>query len=149
MTIVQIIDLFAGKLTPDVYQLVSPISAIELANLSCDASAKLFYLDGREIDDRDSLFHQFAIVMQFSDYFGHNWDALWDSLTDLDVDNAERQIIVLDRLDNFMHDNPQEWPILFDICQRIVEYYQDTSTPMYILWRGEFSQLQQANLTSI
>jgi RNAse (barnase) inhibitor barstar len=149
MTTVQIIDLFAGKLTPDVYQLVSPIDPIELANLSRDAGAKLFYLDGQQISDRESLFHQFAIVMQFSDYFGHNWDALWDSLTDLDADGAEWQIIVLDRFDNFERDNPQQWSILLDICQRIVEYFQDTSTPIYILFRGEYSQLQQANLTSI
>jgi RNAse (barnase) inhibitor barstar len=149
MTTAQIIDLFAGKLKPDVYQLVSPIDSIELAALSRDTDAKLFYLDGRQIADRDRLFQQFAIVMQFSDYFGHNWDALWDSLTDLDLDDPPRQIIVLDRLDNFVRDNPKQWPILFDICQRIVEYYQDTSTPMYILVRGEFSQLLQANLTSI
>lgn len=149
MTIAQIIDLFAGKLNPNVYQLVSPISAIELADLSRDAGAKLFYLDGRQISDRESLFYQFAIVMQFSDYFGHNWDALWDSLTDIDVDDAERQIIVIDRFDNFERDNPQQWSILFDICQRIVEYYRDTTTPMYILLCGELAQLQQANLTSI
>jgi hypothetical protein len=149
MTTAQIIDLFAGKLDPDVYQLASPIDSIELAALSRDAGAKLFYIDGQQIGDLDSLFHQFAIVMQFSDYFGHNWDALWDSLTDIDVDDDRQQIIVLDRLNDFVRDNPQQWPILFDICQQIVEYYRDTSTPMSILVRGEFFQLQQANLTSI
>ncbi len=145
MTRAQIIDLFAGKLNPDVYQLVSPISPTELADLSRAAGAKLFYLDGHHIVDRASLFHQFAIVMQFSDYFGHNWDALWDSLTDIDPDAAKRQLIVLDRLDNFESDNPQQWSILLDICQRTVEYYQDTSTPMYILLRSESSQLRQAS----
>jgi RNAse (barnase) inhibitor barstar len=149
VTTAQVIDLFAGKLSPDVYRLVSPVSPIELADLSRDTDAKLFYLDGQQIGDRQSLFHQFAIVMEFSDYFGHNWDALWDSLTDLDADDAQRQIIVLDRFDNFEHDNLQQWSILFDICQRTIEYYQDTSTPMYILMRGELPQLQQANLPSI
>jgi RNAse (barnase) inhibitor barstar len=149
MTTTKIIDLFTGKLNPDVYQLVSPISPIELANLSRAAGAKLFYIDGQQIGDRESLFHQFAIVMEFSDYFGHNWDALWDSLTDLDGDDAKRKIIVLDRFDNFERDNPQQWPILLDICQRIVEYDRDTTLPMYILLRGEFTRLQQANLTRI
>jgi RNAse (barnase) inhibitor barstar len=149
MKTAKIIDLFGGKLNPGVYRLVSPISQLELANLSRDADANLFYLDGQQIVDRQSLFHQFAIVMEFSDYFGHNWDALSDSLTDLDVDDAQRQIIVLDRFDNFESDNSQQWLILLDICQQAVEYYRDTNTPMSILLRGELPHLQQANLTSI
>ncbi len=150
MTRTQIIGLFMGELSPDVYQLVSPIAPTELADLSRNAEAKLFYIDGSNIVDRASLFHQFTTTMQFPEYFGHNWDALEDCLTDLFHEDAvNRQIIILDRLDNFAIDDPHQWSMLLDICRSTVKYWQDTDTPMYILLRSDLPQLTRAGLASI
>ena len=35
--------------------------------------------------NKDTLLTSIAKACDFPDYFGHNWDALWDSLTDSDV----------------------------------------------------------------
>ena len=150
MTRAQIIGLFAGELSPAVYQLVSQIAPTELADFNRDDRAKIFYIDGQSIVDCASLFHQFATTIQFPEYFGHNWDALEDCLTDLfDEDAVDRQIIILDRLDNFAIDDPYQWSMLSDICKSTVEYWQDTATPMYILISSNLPQLTQANLPSI
>jgi Barstar (barnase inhibitor) len=145
----QIINILKGEMSPDVYRLVNPISFVELESLNRDCGAKLFYLDGNEIVDRASLLQQFATVMQFPEYFGHNWDALADCLTDLDEDEVDRHIIIIDRLDNFAIANPQQWLTFLDICKSTVKYWQDTDTPMYMLLRGDSPQLIQANLISI
>jgi hypothetical protein len=144
-----ILNILKGEVEPDVYRLVNPIAFVELESLNQDYAAKLFYLDGHEIVDRASLLQQFAKVMQFPEYFGHNWDALEDCLTDLDEDEVDRQIIIIDRLDNFAIANPQQWLTFLDICKSTVKYWQDTNTPMYIMLRGDSPQLIQANLISI
>ncbi len=144
-----IINILKGEIKPDVYRLVNPIAFVELENLNRDYGAKLFYLDGHDIVDRATLLQQLAKVMQFPEHFGHNWDALADCLTDLDEDEVDRQIIIIDRLDNFAIANPQQWLTFLDICKSTVKYWQDTNTPMYIMLRGDSSQLTQANLISI
>lgn len=149
MTTAQIGRMFAGDMAPDVYHLVTPIALADLAQLSRENRTNLYYIDGDRISDRMSLFQQFATVMGFSEYFGHNWDALWDSLTDFDADVAERQVIMLDRLDNFEHDNPQQWSILLELCHQIVGYYHDTATPMYIAIGSKSPQLTAAGLMPI
>lgn len=35
--------------------------------------------------NKDTLLTSMAKACKFPDYFGHNWDALWDSLTDSEV----------------------------------------------------------------
>ncbi len=150
MTTAQIIDLFAGKLNPDLYHLVSPIALTELADINRDVRSKIFYIDGHQIVERANLFHQFATIMQFPEYFGHNWDALEDCLTDLFHEDAvDRQLIILDRLDEFAIDDSHQWSMLLEICRSTVKYWQDTDTPMYILIRSNLPQLTQANLPTI
>lgn len=39
-------------------------------------------MDGRELQDAESLFRTFARELSFIGYFGHNWDALVDCLHD-------------------------------------------------------------------
>jgi hypothetical protein len=150
MTRAQIIRMLAGEMSPAVYQLVSPITLAELADLNRDGRAKIFYLDGQQIVDRASLFDRFATTMQFPEYFGHNWDALEDCLTDIFYEDAvDRQLIILGRLDNFAIDDPHQWSMLLAICKSTVEYWQDTATPMYILISSNLPQLTQASLLSI
>jgi RNAse (barnase) inhibitor barstar len=145
----QIINILKGEIKPNVYRLVNPIAFVELESLNRNYGAKLFYLDGHEIVDRTSLLQQFATVMQFPEHFGHNWDALADCLTDLDEDEVDRQIIIIDRLDNFAIAKPQQWLTFLDICKSTVKYWQDTDTPMYILLRGDSAQSMPANLINI
>ena len=35
--------------------------------------------------NKDTLLTSIAIACNFPSYFGHNWDALWDCLTDSDI----------------------------------------------------------------
>jgi Barstar (barnase inhibitor) len=150
MTKAQIVRMLAGEMSPAVYQLLSPMTLAEFEDLNRDARSKIFYFDGQQIVDRASLFDRVASTMQFPEYFGHNWDALEDCLTDLFYeDTVDRQVIILDRLDNFEIDDPYQWSMLLAICKSTVEYWQDTATPMYILIGSNLPQLMQASLPSI
>jgi len=47
------------------------------------------------ITDREQLFEAFAAQLDFPDYFGRNWDALYDCLTDLDWLPADVRHVVI------------------------------------------------------
>jgi hypothetical protein len=114
--------------------------SVAIAN-SVDGLQKLgteiFYLDGREIRDKQSFLRKVAEVMRFPDYFGYNWDALEECITDLDWVPAARYILIYDYPEVFSKVEPEEWKMVNDILRSAVEYWQGTDTPLDVLLIGE------------
>jgi len=98
---------------------------------------EIFYLDGREILDKQSFLRKVAEVMRFPDYFGYNWDALEECITDLDWCPAARYILIYDYPEVFSKVEPEEWKMANDILRSAVEYWQGTDTPLEVLLIGE------------
>jgi Barstar (barnase inhibitor) len=129
----RIAEILNGDVYPSVYLLDVALTIKEIERLKQDKGTKVFVFDGERMIDSNSLFQEFAIVMQFPEYFGHNWDALKDCLTELDGDEVDRYIMTIDRLDRFIANDPSQWANFLDVCKSVVEYWQDTETPVYIL----------------
>ena len=55
-----------------------------------------YTIDLREVQDREDMHFLFKDVLEFPDYYGCNWDALWDCLTDMYGDPIHIEIIGLD-----------------------------------------------------
>ena len=98
---------------------------------------EIFYLDGREIRDKQSFLQKMAEVMRFPDYFGYNWDALEECITDLDWCPAARYILIYDYPEAFSKAEPDQWKIAYDILRSAVEYWQGTDTLLEVLLIGE------------
>jgi RNAse (barnase) inhibitor barstar len=66
---------------------VATANSLDEQNLKviiAEAGYLLFVIDGDNIKSNEDLFHDLSLILKFPDYFGHNWDALYDCLTDLD-----------------------------------------------------------------
>ncbi len=129
----RIAEILDGEVYPSVYLLESALTIKEIARLKQDRGTKVFVLDGDRIVDSPSLFQEFATEFQFPEYFGHNWDALKDCLTELDGHEVDRYIITIDKLDRFIANDSSQWTNFLEVCKSVVEYWQDTETPIYIL----------------
>ncbi|MEZ5671432.1 MAG: barstar family protein [Thiotrichaceae bacterium] len=90
----------------------------------------IFYLDGTQIKNKNDFFKEIATVMQFPEYFGENWDALQDCLTDLSWCAAKEYWLIYDNARNFAHATPDDWQTLCGILQDTVIYWQNTATPL-------------------
>lgn len=99
-----------------------------------DQGVKVFYLDGRAINSKKSFFIKAAEVMQFPEYFGHNWDAFDECITDLEWVPAKRYVLIYNKPNLFAETNPLDWQIAYDTLQSAVDYWQSTDTPMDILF---------------
>jgi hypothetical protein len=126
-------------MTKHITQLL-PVKPVAIAN-GADSLQKLkteiFYLDGREIRDKQSFLRKVAEVMRFPDYFGYNWDALDECITDLDWCPAARYILIYDYPEAFSKAEPEQWKMANDILRSAVEYWQETDTPLEVLLIGE------------
>jgi RNAse (barnase) inhibitor barstar len=136
------IDLTAvisGQAAPQLYRLDLEMPPTDLEIRVQAAGGQLFRLAGAAMTDKDSLCQEFAKVMNFPSYFGHNWDALSDLLTDLGwlEDDLHYHILLI-----------EQWhlcanPILLDILQETVDFWAEAETPMYVLIHSNIPDIGQ------
>ncbi|EFV13058.1 barstar family protein [Segniliparus rugosus] len=66
------------------------------------------FIRGDKAATKQALFDEFAAALQFPFHFGHNWDALSDSLTDLDwLGVAFGYYVVIWNTDQFLAAEPE------------------------------------------
>jgi Barstar (barnase inhibitor) len=125
--------IIRGHAAPQIYRLESDISAADLAGQLAANRGKLFWLDGELMAETTELMAEFAQVLEFPSYFGANWDALSDCLTDLSwLDNLGAHLVLaIDHWDDCAS------PMLQEILQEAVTRWADSETPLYVLLRSD------------
>lgn len=135
----QISDMFEGKLVPKVYRLETQAPKEELSDLAGQQDYRFFYLDGQGIHDGPSFIDECAKVMDFPDYFGRNWNALDECITDLEWCQAKGYVLLYDGVDAFAQADPNQWAYALDTLRSAADYWRKTDTPMLVLLTGTVS----------
>jgi Barstar (barnase inhibitor) len=121
--------IIRGHAAPQIYRLDADLTLAVLAGQVAAAGGELFELDGELMSETAGLMAEFARVLRFPDYFGKNWDALSDCLTDLSWfdDNRSHFVVAIDHWDYCAS------PMLQEILQETVILWADSETPLYVL----------------
>jgi RNAse (barnase) inhibitor barstar len=128
--------IMRGHAAPQIYRLDTDLPLAILAGQVTAAGGELFELDGELMSETAGLMAEFARVLRFPAYFGKNWDALSDCLTDLSwFDARSHFVLAIDHWDYCAS------PMLQDILQETVTLWADSETPLYVLLRSD-----QANI---
>lgn len=129
----QLISVIQGDRSPGLYRVEQPLALDEVATLCQEHNTQLFYLDGSTISNKAEFLQACAKAMNFPDYFGDNWDAFEDMLTDLEWVSENRYLVLYTQPERFAQGDADEWTTAIDILQSAVEYWEETETPLYIL----------------
>ncbi len=129
----EMMAMLSGDRDPDLVHLTTPPDEGELANQCRDRNLQLFVLNGDRITNKAEFLAACAQVMQFPAYFGQNWDAFEDCLTDLDWLPAQGYVLLYTHSQRYAQADPANWDILLDIFHSAIAYWKQTSSPMYIL----------------
>ncbi|MEU9592408.1 barstar family protein [Streptomyces sp. NPDC048219] len=78
---------------------------------------------GKEMRDSDGVFTQFYEALRLPDYFGWNWNALRDCLTDLHWVSAEHVLLTIDDADAVLSESADEREILFRALNDAVKFW--------------------------
>lgn len=84
-------------------------------------------------------------ALGFPDWYGHNWDALADCLTDLSWMEADGYVIVLERADAFAQAAPTDFATALSIFQDAADTWREDGVPFWTLvgtTSGELDWLQ-------
>lgn len=130
-----------GVQPPGIYQFQSGASVKFLQAEAARAGFKLYYLDGSKIRDKSSFLDKIAKAMSFPSYFGRNWDALNDMLTDMSwAQPAKGYIVLIQSPEYFMQAAPDDWDVAMDIFKTAIEFWNKANIPYYVLLRGRGAQ---------
>ena len=81
------------------------------------AGLALKVIKGRHCKTPASLFTEFAQTLEFPDYFGHNWDALEECLTDLEWLPAKGYILLFTDAEYVLPNDDAEYETLLEILR--------------------------------
>lgn len=132
--------LTSGAFLPGVYQLAGDLEATEVDTAVSAAGWHGVVLDGRGVVDKAGLLTAVAEAFNFPSYFGHNWDALDEMLTDLSWLPAAGYVIILDDFETLAQVAPQTWQMFLTIWREATAVWWADGVPMFVLVRGAAGQ---------
>ena len=109
---------------------------LDLADLLAAAEASGFSIrrvDLSAVRDKAALFERMAMVLEFPDWFGHNWDALADCLGDLSWMPAGGYLILLEDCDEFRASHTKDFTTALQVFAEACSAWREGNVPFWIL----------------
>jgi hypothetical protein len=128
--------LLAGDLAPGVYRFRSRSPVHSLMAEAERAGWRLFYVNGAQVKDKATFLTACATAMQFPPYFGHNWDALEECLTDLAWTPASGYVLLYEGAAQLARQDPAVWATAMAILHDAVANWQQQAKPFAVLLRN-------------
>ncbi len=97
------------------------------------ASTAVVVLDGTVSRSREGFFTEIARAMHFPDYFGRNWDAVYDCLTDPGLFPETGVAILFDGFDRFAAMEPGQWQTALKVLADACAFWAPFDRPLYVL----------------
>ncbi|MEQ6342139.1 MAG: barstar family protein [Gammaproteobacteria bacterium] len=119
------------------YLLDTAIAVVDIEKEVERCGYAFFYLEGEGVLGKEQFLGQIARAMDFPDYFGGNWDALEDCLTDLSWREAPGYVILYDHFDVFAEQVPDQFETALEILDASVEFWRTQGRPLFVMLRGK------------
>jgi len=116
-----------------VYRLSGSIAPARLASHARHQGLKAFRVDCSRARSKQTFLFALARALAFPDYFGANWDALADCLTDLEWIQADGYVILLAGLQGFARQAPRDYLTALDVLEDTAQYWAEEGVPFYVL----------------
>lgn len=117
-----------------VFQLAADVRAVQRA--AKDAGLACFRIDIHAAHDKADLLAAVAKGLAFPDWFGGNWDALADCLTDLEWHDADGYVVVLDKAKHFVGGHKGDWAAALEVLRHASDYWRDEEVPFWVFVAG-------------
>ena len=94
---------------------------------------------GKHCAGRTELFEEFARALDFPSYFGKNWDALEDCLTDLEWLSAEAFVVIVTNADMVLPSDAAEWKTCAAVLSGAAAHWRsaEESASFHVLFHCE------------
>lgn len=115
---------------------LAPKDLHALGQAAKKAGLKLVHIDLSGVHDKQHLLDAVAAAFQFPDWFGGNWDALEDCLTDLSWNKAGGYVALFEHAAGLAKHAPHELATAVEIFESVAEYWDEQDKPFWTLFAG-------------
>src|SRR6476660_8897575 len=112
-----------------IYRVPARLSVAAVARRVASTDTRLAVLPGNRITDKSTLLRAAAEALTFPPYFGRNWDAFADCLSDLSWLPAPGCAILYDNPAPLIRQSPQDWAIAIEIFGAAAERWRVADVP--------------------
>lgn len=117
-----------------VYRAVSAPPALETA--ARDAGLEFIALDASAARTKSQFLGLLGRTLSFPSWFGRNWDALEDCLTDASWMPEPGLVVRVEGFDSYAAADPDGFAILLDIFKTSAEYWRGEGRAFWVLFVG-------------
>lgn len=96
-----------------------------------EAGLALLEVSLEGVAGKDALLQRFAASLAFPDWFGGNWDALEDCLTDFSWRQAAGYALFLHGAGELARRCPEEYGVLIDVLGACAQYWRERELPFF------------------
>jgi hypothetical protein len=138
--------LLAGRRPPGLYVWDSAAHRPDIAHAAEHAGWRAFLLDGRAATDKESFLDACVEAFALPAWFGRDWKALEELLTDLSWAPARGYVVVYDGWGMLARSEPGAWEQAYDVLADAVDAWRAAGTPFAVLFRGPGPELDLPHL---
>lgn len=110
---------------------------VELESAARDAGLRYARIDAAAVRTKSAFLGLVARTLAFPSWFGRNWDAFEDCLTDLSWIEQPGLVIVIEGFETYAQADPGGFAILLDIFKTSAEYWRGEGRPFWVILTGE------------
>lgn len=108
----------------------------ELEKAAQDYNLKTIVVDMKNVTRKQTFLSKMAEELKFPDYFGNNWDALFESLTDLSWLEAPGYLIIIKNMKIFEKQSSSHLLAIKRIFEAVTNYWESRQVPFIIILSG-------------
>ena len=107
-----------------------------IADAATAAGLALWRIDIGPVHDKKDFTGLVAKALKFPEWFGGNWDAFEDCLTDLSWHSAPGYVLVLEHSKHFGAGHKQEFITATEVLEGAASYWQEQGKPFWAIVSG-------------
>lgn len=96
--------------------------------------------------DVDSLHHILSHALHFPDWYGSDWEALAERLSDMSWNEADGYLLILQRTDALQLASPQTFHLLLKVLGDTVQSWREQKASFWTLFIGEHPELPRLEM---
>jgi hypothetical protein len=104
----------------------------EINKAAVQAGLAVFRLDLAGVNEKAGFLNEAAKVLQFPSYFGFNWDAFEDCLTDLSWFETKGYVLLIQNLEQFQQNAPADAATTQKILEDAADYWKQHKIPFFV-----------------
>lgn len=90
-------------------------------------------IDLHDVNNKQQVLQAIAAALEFPEYFGMNWDALYDCLTDMSWRRARGCVVLLAGFSSQEGDATTDLDVLIQVLNGVVEFWREREVPFYVI----------------